>query len=426
MIRKIRLVNIENHLNTEITLNSGINMITGVTDAGKSVILRAILAIFNRGEMVLHFEKSKGYIEVELDNCKVRRTREEELDRKTCANCSHKFEQICQTCPSCGHFQKRKKVDDYYEVNGKRSLRTGIEVPPDIAELFNTDLLQLDDGSRVSVNFFEKNEVPSFVDLKASQRMSIIGSVGEDLVLLDEKLKRNYKDLKSTKASNRESIKIQKSLQKRLSKLAKLDDLKDEVNIIEELKRQWKENEDKRDELFSMLKDINRIEQLLILYEGISEVEKLEIEDFQEIQDICERIKENQKARKAIPELPGVYKFPQLQEISDVLKRIETTGRKQKNLSQVSTVKKMDKDFKKVAEVQEIIVKLNNQIDIEIPDKINFDIKLYEILHEMKELEFKHDMLEEQVDEKKEELNGYQEELAGIETCPLCEQGLSH
>ena len=85
-----------------------------------------------------------------------------------------------------------------------------------------------------------------------------------------------------------------------------------------------------------------------------------------------------------------------------------------------------NKDFKKVAEVQEIIEKLNKQIDIEIPEKINFDIKLYEILHEMKELEFKHDMLEEQVDEKKEELNGYQEELAGIETCPLCEQGLPH
>ena len=373
MIKYVRLVNIENHLDTRIGFDPKINMITGVTDSGKSAILRAILSIFYCDEMTLHYEKDEGFIEVGIDDKVIRRTRVEQLEKKKCSNCSYKFEVICQKCPSCGHFQKRKKVDDYYEIDGKRSLKSGIEVPPDIAQYFNTDLLQLDDGERVSVNFFEKNQVPSFVDLKPSQRMAIIGSMGQNLILLDEKLKRNYKNLKELKTENKDSVKKQKILQNKIQDLSDLDSIKEKVDELKEIKEKLKKHKENQEEIFSMLKEINRIQQLLIIYGKLDNIEKLDIEDLVNIENNFKKQRKNQNEM-------GILKI-------------------------IKDIKTVNVDLENFVFVKKILNELTKKI-FKFPSisKFNFDIRGYKVLNEMENIRLFGLSLKEEIATKKEEL----------------------
>ena len=120
MFRKLEIKNFQSHKHTEMTFDPGVNIIYGLSQAGKTAILRAMrLAIYNRpsgAKYYSNFAAPKGQTEIsiELDNGQVHLTK----------------------------FVKRakdgQKVLDgtEYETQGM-TFSPGVDVPEEVRKLFN-------------------------------------------------------------------------------------------------------------------------------------------------------------------------------------------------------------------------------------------------------------------------------------------------
>lgn len=80
MLKSIKIRNFQSHEDTELRLHSGVNVIVGTSDSGKSAITRAIRwCAFNQGagNIVSDFSDGKSTsVEIETDEHSIRRTKE--------------------------------------------------------------------------------------------------------------------------------------------------------------------------------------------------------------------------------------------------------------------------------------------------------------------------------------------------------------
>lgn len=81
MIKSIQIQNFQSHKNTELIFDSGVNVIVGSSDSGKSAILRAMLwTIFNRpsGESFRSYWNGDTIVDIELENKTISREKGKE------------------------------------------------------------------------------------------------------------------------------------------------------------------------------------------------------------------------------------------------------------------------------------------------------------------------------------------------------------
>lgn len=239
-IREIYFKNYENHIDTRLILpDSGIVSITGETDSGKSALLRGLKALVEKDSFCVNDDSETGTVGVVLlDGTDISRTVVEELSRKKCPACNFKLEKISNACPECNHPLQRKVVDDYYSLNGMRTKDSGSVVPMEVARLLNMDRFAITEKQTIGLNMFLKGKVDSLVDLSPSDRVGLIGSVGSDILSIDQQIKNVVKDERNIT----DDIKTKKQnitiIQDNIRKLDGLDDLLNPIKDFNDLNLQ--------------------------------------------------------------------------------------------------------------------------------------------------------------------------------------------
>jgi hypothetical protein len=263
MLTKIDFENIESYEGKHlIELHDGLNFIFGETDSGKSAIQRMVDAVINRKDFTITYWKESGKITLIFDDLTISRTRIEKMKNVKCKECKHKFEGMVQECPECGTMADRMLVDDFYELNGERTKNTGSEIPEEILIALNMSPISIDDkGSKVSLNIFPKDEKTSFVDMKPQHRIHVIGAIGKDLILVEEKNTRNNKELKRLKSELKDCQQTQRIISNKIEDLDFLDEIKESVERLEKLideQEQIKLQNEKVDNILTSLKLVHR------------------------------------------------------------------------------------------------------------------------------------------------------------------------
>lgn len=84
-IKSVHLVNFQNHLDTKVILDNGLNLLVGTSDCGKTAIARAISYVINNdldGNDFIHHGKKQTEIEIEfVDGAIIRRTKGKDVNR---------------------------------------------------------------------------------------------------------------------------------------------------------------------------------------------------------------------------------------------------------------------------------------------------------------------------------------------------------
>ena len=84
-IKTVHLVNFQNHLDTKINFENGMNLLVGTSDSGKTAIARAISYVINNdmdGTDFIHHGKKKAEIEIEFcDGAIIRRSKAKDFNR---------------------------------------------------------------------------------------------------------------------------------------------------------------------------------------------------------------------------------------------------------------------------------------------------------------------------------------------------------
>lgn len=467
MIEFIELFNIQNHKHTRIDLKEGLTCITGETDSGKTAYQMAFDSVVYRGEMEIHYNESEGKIKIAKDGRIIERIRIEEMERKKCPNCKTKIEGMQQFCPSCDERLKRKKVEDYYLIDGKRTKDTGLEVPEEVLIFFNMKKVEVG-NDKISLNLFPKEDVKSFVDIDASQRMEVLGVIGKDLVELENKSVRINKEVKEIQDSIKLSKKEQKFLQNKLKKYEILDKLEPKVKEYEEKKIKVEEMKQSIDEINKLIKEYIKIHEMQNCF-PMTRLSPLKFDI--SLESVFELIKKSQINFSKYESFLGVnleihYEdkhLPLLMEFIDRLKYIEKQIQIYKvmdyplglQIDDLSSLNNLIEQYQKIPQLKSIKIgncsldlfhvlydlyyqleetKINLQRyePLSLKD-YNFQTEIYSeitnILHFTTMLDkMTNDLtlIYDEIYDLEEEVEEYQEELKGVDICPLCNKGDFH
>ena len=120
MIKTIELENFQPHHNTKITLHPSVNVIQGLSDSGKSALLRGIDAVLRRTPFYLTFNKDSGKNTITFDNNDVISRSFTKTKLNKCPSCKEKITSETQVCESCGEFLPVKSSDEFMINDEKR------------------------------------------------------------------------------------------------------------------------------------------------------------------------------------------------------------------------------------------------------------------------------------------------------------------
>lgn len=281
-----------NHRDTTIYLNDGLNVVVGDTDSGKSAIILNLEAVVYNGDMNVNWHETTAESGIEFaDGGIIKRVRIEELAKKKCS-CGYKFQKPVTLCPECQAIITRKKVDDYYEIDGERSKKAGGEALEEVMNFCGMSLFQVSDKQKISLNIFKKDAAQSFIDLNGRERMSLVGEMGESLISLDRKLKQ-VNDFKKQYADDlKESQKHQKYLQTKKRMIDDfLESVAEEVNALKSLDNLITEREEKIQMLTELLV---RWRKAIKTEECLIPVECIPVKQIPSV-ELCMRFREAQR-----------------------------------------------------------------------------------------------------------------------------------
>ena len=242
MIKKILLNNFQSHLNSELNLHPGVNVIVGKSDSGKTAILRAIRwVVFNRpagdGFVSQHGEGDTS-VSLTFD------------DKKTVT--------------------RSKGTENSYSISKTKFVSFKSEVPPEIERYLMMDEL----------NFSGQLDQPFFLSLNSGEAARYLNSI-IDLTVIDSSLANiNGKVRKNTQA-----IKDQEE---------KIDDLKKELQeskYIREAKKKLEELEEKQQQLDKQVERYERIEDDYLNWIDVQkEIEEIKIVPIQTVTKLQNKI----------------------------------------------------------------------------------------------------------------------------------------
>jgi len=320
-IKKVILENFQSHKYTELEFDSGLNVIVGPSDQGKSAIIRGIKwALFNEpaGDFFIREGETECSVTVIFsNNIKVKRYR-----------------------------SKTKNYYYLYDSDGKESVFQGFgsKVPEEITEKISLRKVLLDENIPNLINIGEQLEGPFLLSEKNSTRANAIGRL-VGVHIIDYALKDTLKDIRSKKMEKKKEEESLEESIRNLSEYDYLDDLIEKANKLKDIKNHIYSKQLKLNELIQrheQLKQINAEIKYLEVY--IEKLKNLEIVDGL-------RNKLSDKIRN--------YKYiSSKQESLNVIKNSITYN---KNLlSYLKDINKIDNNVKRLALLIEKKAKLNN------------------------------------------------------------------
>lgn len=216
-IKKISINNFQSHENTEIEFTSGLNIITGSSDSGKTAILRAIKwVLFNepKGTDFIRQGEKEASVSIYFEDNTI-------ITRK-----------------------KKTNKNQYIIVNnnGEEQFFEGFgnEIPKEVLHTHNIRKTVIDSSSSQCINLGEQLQGPFMISQDGKTVAKAIGKlIGMDK--LDEAIKQVVKDIFNNNVRHREALKKIESLESEISLYSYLEELESKIIEKEKLLKTVKE-----------------------------------------------------------------------------------------------------------------------------------------------------------------------------------------
>lgn len=254
-IKKVILENFQSHKYSELEFDNYLNVIVGPSDHGKSAIIRGIKwALFNEPSgdfFIREGEKECSVTVIFNDNSKIKRYRS----------------------PS-------KNLYFYYDTEGNESIYQGFgnNVPYEIKEKINIRKIYLDTSETNLVNISEQLEGPFLLSESKAVRANAIGRL-VGVHIIDDAIKDTVREINSLNSSKRSLLKVQDNLKADLKKYDYLDELKEDIEKLDNLLLLIKSKKEK----IHKLKELNK--SLKLVNEQIRNTSKI-IDSLKNISDV--------------------------------------------------------------------------------------------------------------------------------------------
>lgn len=307
MIKSLEISNFQSHKFSTLDFVPGVNVITGISDSGKSAIFRALLwSIKNRpsgGDFKnwLAKEKDKVEVAIEFDNDWVVKTR---INKNVYEIDGHSFEALRSDVPE--PVQNIMKIDDYNIQTQFAPYFMLQDSPGERAKRLN-ELVGLDIIDQVSKK----------LNAKITNAKQLNGSRLAKIESLEQKIKElpnlpvattRYNKLTSTIDKYKTTLEMSKSLQIYIDKLQEIDDktknasiiLKAEeayLNILQKMNR-YNIDYDKNEKLKSKITTLESVEEEIKSEYDWLTVEKPALDLKQKLIDIRDKEAQQEKLRK--------------------------------------------------------------------------------------------------------------------------------
>lgn len=276
MIKTIELQNFQPHHDTKIDLHESVNVIQGLSDSGKSALLRGIDAVLRRSPFYLTFDKDSGKNTITFDNGdKISRSFTKTKINK-CPNCKEKVTPETQVCESCGEFLATKSSDEFYMINDERRDRFGKTLPEFITDFTKIKPIEFLDNE-IFLNFAKQHEPMFFVsdEYSGSLRNKMISLLLPD----SDKIDLLIKDLNSEKLSTSANIKVYSKQQTTAEETLKLintdfSEAENAFNSLASLEIELRQAEHKLNAMVALQSQLNRVSPLVKLSQTIATFNK--------------------------------------------------------------------------------------------------------------------------------------------------------
>jgi DNA repair protein SbcC/Rad50 len=220
MIKSIHLHNFETHKDTKLNFSDGVNVIVGLSDTGKSSIIRALYWVFwNRpsGDSFRSFSGGDVRVEVELENCTITRV--------------------------------KTKTKNQYWIDDLKLRAIGTDVPDEVKKLLTIDPINV---QRQLDSHFLLSDSPG----KVAEHFNRVAQL--DVLDLSRKNVESWlRELKSDISHNEKLIDEYQEEEKKYEYLPKLEA---EVEVLEKIEQELVYTVRKAKELDQLIVDIKSTE----------------------------------------------------------------------------------------------------------------------------------------------------------------------
>ncbi|MDH7578809.1 MAG: AAA family ATPase [Bacillota bacterium] len=294
-LRRVVVDNFQSHDHTELDLGSGLNVIVGPSDYGKSALVRALRWLF------YNEPKGANFIRVGARTCRVL----VEFDDGT---------KILRLRDTRG---KNRYVLQRPDEEEKTFEGFGGEIPQEIVLASGLRKVLIDERNRVELNFGAQLEGPFLLTENGAVRAKVIGqlggvhildwaqkSVGTDLRRLrDEENQRgaNLKSLEEALQAYDHLPQLEARIRHLEEATARAEAIAVTIEVLEELQNQW-------NELENALKRVEKaLEELAFLGETEERLRELEAltQEYQELVALSAELQETRSQLEKIEEIIG-------------------------------------------------------------------------------------------------------------------------
>lgn len=461
VIKEIKIENFQSHRSTNLKFNSGLNIITGPSDNGKSAIVRAL-------RWVLYNEPlGDDFIRVGASRCRVG------------ILLGNGYRVIRE---------RSNKENRYIIVDpaGEKEIYTGFgtKVPQEVITAHRMPKVTLDDDLEDTLNLDYQLSGPFLLNDSGSTRAKAIGQL-TGVHIIDSAIKGVAIDLRRAQSEKKKELNEIEAIDEKLKDYQDLPQLKKEITrknkLLKDIKRikakldkqqslqkEWEKVKKEQAQLQKTLSKLDQLEKVEKLYQQITETRKRlsKLQGFW--QDWQEINKNKQELKQVLKKLSNLDKindhYQQLEKIlrrrrelvdykddfKDLKLKIKTG---QKFLQKTESLEQVEKLLAKVSTKKEKYTRLKNiaqdwtEVNKELQHKQKILAKLparkkvHNLLNQIKETKAKLDKLKEintfyqknkeniqkgkeyiqEIDQNIErKLNLYKNKLRKANRCPLC------
>jgi chromosome segregation ATPase len=371
MIKSVRVENFQSHKSTNLKFNSGVNVIYGLSDSGKSAFVRALGSLLQRDTFYLRHGEESGLIASEFDDIIFQRCFKKSSVSK-CSNCKEKIEESDQVCPNCGELISIKSGSDVFHLTGydKPIEKFGAKIPQfifDKTRIFPISFVDFE----VFLQMASQHDDMFFIGKSFSgpARNKIISTLIPD----SEKIDALIKEFRSEILSKNTAIKIhEESLKNAIDRIEiaqkDIEDIREEFKRIEDEQESIKGLEEQRKSLVEISHRLRRGGKIL---QAQGTVEYL--------------------GKKTIPAMDGyVSKIEALENRMQKLVSLNKSLKGTKNLAElkIESFEEFDlEDIERDSKKLNTLKRINTSLNITKKNEIEAEDEIKKIEKEMKDLE---------------------------------------
>lgn len=368
VIKEIRIENFQSHQNTTLKFSSGLNIITGPSDNGKSAIIRALRwVLYNEplGDDFIRVGSSQCRVGILLGN-------DYRVIRERSSN------------------KNRYIVVD---PEGEREVYTGFgtKVPLEVTEAHQMPKVTLDDDLKTTLNLDYQLVGPFLLNDSGSTRAKAIGQL-TGVHIIDGAIKDVAIDLRRKKSEKKKELNEIERIDKKLAGYQDLPKLKEEIDKKDELlkqlkkvktkldkycnlKQNWEELEKEKNNLQKVLNELTKLEKVEKLHQKIikkkqklSNLKKLKndwqkvVENINELKQKLKKLDNLAKVETYYQKLNNLYqKRLELSNYKEQLNKLNLEIKQGKRvLQQTKNLAKTNKLLKEISTKKERYIELKN------------------------------------------------------------------